>query len=86
MDQDKQQPTADTHPFASSERASDEDVARLAGGATTKPAAQGARATSGGGADHQADPSPFANSEQATPEEVAERAAQSPSRLNKGDR
>ena len=85
MDQD-QQPAADPHPFANSQRATDDDVARLAGGATPRPAATGATASSGGGADHQPDPSPFANSEQATPEEVAERAAQSPSRLNEGDR
>lgn len=85
MDQNKQQP-ADNSPFANSERASDEDVARLAGGSPTRPVTQGGPSSAGGEPDREADPHPFANSEQATPEEVAARAAQSPSRLSEGGR
>ncbi|MDP8922335.1 MAG: hypothetical protein M3O34_05595 [Chloroflexota bacterium] len=85
MDQDKQQNAPDSRPFANSERASDEEVARLAGGSAMKPASPGASVPSGG-TEHEADPHPFATSEQATPEEVAERAAHGPSHLNEGDR
>lgn len=77
----------DNDPFATSEQATPEAVAARAGGQSTAPAQQpSGSASSGNGESHHADSSPFATSEQASDADVADRAAQSPSRLNEGDR